>query len=64
VGSVDVGLDVRSLEDALHTTSRMLIILGLAMVLTVSVAIYIFNQLTVRNLRTATQALKLFATPP
>jgi serine/threonine-protein kinase len=62
VGSVDVGLDVRSLEDALHTTSRMLIILGLAMVLTVSVAIYIFNQLTVRNLRTATQALKLFAT--
>jgi serine/threonine protein kinase/HAMP domain-containing protein len=61
VGSVDVGLDVHSLEDALYTTSRMLLMLALAMVLTVSVAIYIFNQMTARNLLTATRALKLFA---
>lgn len=61
VGSVDVGLDVHSLEEALYTTSRMLFILGLAMVLTVSIAIYIFNQLTARNLLTATRALKLLA---
>lgn len=60
VGSVDVGLDVHSLEDALFTTSRMLMILAAAMVLTVSLVIYIFNQLTARNLRTATLALKLF----
>ena len=61
VGSVDVGLDVHSLEDALYTTSRMLIILAFAMVLTVSVVIYIFNQVTARNLLTATRALQLFA---
>lgn len=60
VGNVDVGLDVHSVEDALYTTSRMLIILALAMVLTVSTVIYIFNKLTARNLQTATQALKLF----
>ncbi|MFK7828580.1 MAG: protein kinase [Congregibacter sp.] len=62
VGSVDVGLDVHTVEDALHTTSRMLMILALAMVLTVSTVIYIFNKLTARNLLTATNALKLFAT--
>lgn len=61
VGSVDVGLDVHSLEDALYTTSRMLIILALAMVLTVSVVIYILNKITARSLLTATRALKLFA---
>jgi serine/threonine protein kinase/HAMP domain-containing protein len=60
VGSVDVGLGTESIEEALSTTSRMLIILALAMVLTVSVAVFIFNKVTSRNLAKATQALRLF----
>ena len=60
VGSVDVGLGTESIEEALATTSRMLLILALAMVLTVSIAVYIFNKVTSRNLNKATQALRLF----
>jgi serine/threonine-protein kinase len=60
VGSVDVGLGTESIEEALGTTSRMLVILALAMVLTVSVAVFIFNKVTSRNLAKTTQALRLF----
>jgi serine/threonine-protein kinase len=60
VGSVDVGLGTESIEEALSTTSRMLAILALAMVITVSVAVFIFNKVTSRNLSKATQALRLF----
>jgi serine/threonine-protein kinase len=60
VGSVDVGIGTESIESALATTSRMLVILALAMVLTVSVVVYIFNKMTSRNLTRATQALRLF----
>ncbi len=60
VGSVDVGLDTQSVEEALSTTSQMLAILALAMVLTVSFTVYLFNKLTSRNLAKVTQALRLF----
>ncbi|MEL7047166.1 MAG: HAMP domain-containing protein, partial [Pseudomonadota bacterium] len=60
VGSVDVGLGTESIEEALGTTSRMLAILALAMVLTVSFTVYLFNQLTSRSLAKVTQALRLF----
>ncbi len=60
VGSVDVGLGTQSLEEALSTTSRMLLILALAMVLTVSVTVFIFNKLTSRYLTKITQAMRLF----
>ncbi|MEM9314277.1 MAG: protein kinase [Pseudomonadota bacterium] len=60
VGSVDVGLGTGSIEEALGTTSRMLAILALAMVLTVSFTVYLFNQLTSRSLAKVTQALRLF----
>ncbi|MEM8941737.1 MAG: protein kinase [Pseudomonadota bacterium] len=61
VGSVDVGLATESISEALATTSRMLIILALAMVVTVSIAVFIFNKLTSRNLYLVTEALRLFA---
>lgn len=61
VGSVDVGLGTESIEEAIATTSRMLIILALAMVLTVTIVVYLFNLLTARNLSMATKALKLFS---
>lgn len=60
VGSVDVGLGTSSLEEALSTTSRMLLILALAMVLTVSITVFIFNKLTSRYLGKVTQAMRLF----
>ena len=60
VGSVDVGLGTERIEEALGTTSRMLLILAIAMVATVSIAVFIFNKVTSRNLSKATQALRLF----
>lgn len=60
VGGVNVGLDTKSLDEALSTTSRMMIILALAMVLAVSTVIYIFNKTVTQYLRVATDALTLF----
>ncbi|MEM6486404.1 MAG: protein kinase [Pseudomonadota bacterium] len=61
VGSVDVGLTTNSIGEALATTSRMLLILAFAMVLTVSIVVFIFNRLTSRNLLIVTEALRLFS---
>ena len=60
VGGVTLGLDTTQLESALSTTQRMMSILGMAVVLAVSVVIYLFNKLTARNLLTATRAIQLF----
>jgi serine/threonine-protein kinase len=60
VGSVNVGLDTGALDKALETTARMLVALGFAIVLVVSLVIYIFNKQIARNLLLATQALALF----
>jgi HAMP domain-containing protein len=60
VGSVNVGLDTRSLDAALGTTARLLVALGFAIVLVVSLVIYVFNKQIARNLLLATQALTLF----
>ena len=60
VGTVNVGLDTSSLDDALATTSRMMIALAFAIVLAVSLVIYILNKQIAKNLLLATAALKLF----
>tara|TARA_R110002110_G_scaffold66978_1_gene182924 strand:- start:5323 stop:7023 length:1701 start_codon:yes stop_codon:yes gene_type:complete len=60
VGSVNVGLDTRALDAALSTTARLMVILAFAMVLAVSLVIYIFNKAIAKNLLVATQALRLF----
>jgi len=60
VGEVNLGLDTDSLDSALATTARMMIILALSIVLAVSLVIYIFNKLTAKNLLLATRAIKAF----
>ncbi len=60
VGEVNIGLDTNSLEAALATTRRMMVVLAFAIVLAVSIVIYIFNKLVAKNLSLATQAIKLF----
>ncbi len=60
VGRVDLGLSTQGLDQALSVTIRMLVILGLATVLAVSLVIYLFNKLTAKQLNLATQALRLF----
>lgn len=60
VGHIDLGVDTAALDAALATTARMMVILGLAIVLAVSLVIYIFNKLIAKNLLLATQALRLF----
>ena len=59
VGRVDLGVDRAPLEAALDTTKRMMVVLGFAIVLAVSLVIYIFNKLIARNLKLATSALNL-----
>ena len=54
-----MGLDTSQLDSALGTTQRMMFILGLAVVLAVSVALYIFNKLIAKNILLATRALRL-----
>lgn len=60
VGSVNVGLDTKSLDEALSTTSRMMMILTMAIVLIVTLVFYIFNKVVTKNLLLTAQALKLF----
>lgn len=60
VGGVHVGLSTSSLDNALSTTVRMMILLAFAMVLAVSLVIFIFNKAVTRNLHLAIDALKLF----
>lgn len=59
VGRVDLGVDRAPLEAALSTTKRMMVVLAFAIVLAVSLVIYIFNKLIARNLKLATSALNL-----
>lgn len=59
VGRVDLGVDRAPLASALGTTKRMMVVLGFAIVLAVSLVIYIFNKLIARNLKLATSALNL-----
>jgi len=60
VGEVNIGLDTHALDVALATTQRMMIILALAIVLAVSVVIYIFNKRTAKNLLLVTRAVQSF----
>lgn len=60
IGHVDVGIDTRGHYGALRTTGGMLLALGIAIVLIISLIIYIFNQQITKNLLLATQALSLF----
>lgn len=60
VGSINMGLDTKSLDEALSTTSRMMVILGMAIVLIVSLVFYIFNKVVTKNLLLIAEALKLF----
>ncbi|MBT4519719.1 MAG: protein kinase [Halieaceae bacterium] len=60
VGGVNLGMDTRELDAALDTTIRMMAALGLAMVLAVSLVIYIFNKLIAKNLLLITNAITLF----
>jgi serine/threonine protein kinase/HAMP domain-containing protein len=60
VGSVNMGLDTTLLDSALDTTKRLMFILGLAIVLAVSFAQYIFNKLIAKNIHLVTRALRLF----
>ncbi len=61
VGTVDVGINQQQLNAALDTSLQMLLLLAVAMVGSVAVAVYIFNQLVARNLSLATQALWLMS---
>jgi len=60
VGEVNIGLGANALDAALATTQRMMVILALAIVLAVSLVIYIFNKLIARNLALATEAIRRF----
>ena len=60
VGEINLGVETTALDAALATTQRMMFVLALAIVLAVSVVIYIFNKLIAKNVLLATQALKLF----
>ena len=60
VGEINLGVETTALDAALATTQRMMFILAFAIVLAVSVVIYIFNKLIAKNVLLATQALKIF----
>jgi serine/threonine-protein kinase len=60
VGGVNMGLDTSELDSVLDTTRRMMMVLGLAIVLAVSLVLYIFNKLIAKNVVLATRALRLF----
>lgn len=60
VGSINVGMDRTSLDEALSTTARMLIILGLSIVLAVAVVLLVFNKLIAKNVLLVARALQLF----
>ena len=61
VGSIDVGVSRTGLEDAMTTTTNLLVLLGLAMVTAVGVVVFVFNQLVAKNLSLATKALMLLS---
>ncbi|MDO8862672.1 hypothetical protein Q6D67_13255 [Haliea sp. E1-2-M8] len=58
VGRVDLGVDRAPLEAALDTTRRMLVALALAIVLAVSLVVFVCTERVARNLKRATSALK------
>lgn len=60
VGEINLGVETTALDAALATTQRMMFVLAFAIVLAVSVVIYIFNKLIAKNVLLATQALTLF----
>jgi serine/threonine-protein kinase len=59
VGAINMGLDTRRLDAAMGTTQRMMFIMGLAVILAVSSALYIFNKLIAKNITLTTRALRL-----
>ncbi|MEM7100940.1 MAG: protein kinase [Pseudomonadota bacterium] len=61
VGEIDVGITQAGLNEALSTTSNLLILLAVAMVVAVGVAVFVFNQLIARNLSLAKKAVVLLA---
>lgn len=59
VGGLNMGMDTQQLQAALGTTKRMMGILGFAVILAVSIAVFVFNKLTAKNIVLATRALRL-----